>query len=99
MLVPGQAHVGCRDRVEGGVLVDVPVGDLVDRPQGRRVLAGHDSHPSLRRNGGDGNFRSATRRRLRGAPWCAKIGRRLWLPTVWVAAETGWVRRGRPRLL
>src|SRR3954452_20322031 len=51
MLVPGQAHVGRRDRVEGGVLVDVPVGDLVDRPQGRGVLAGHESHPSLRRSG------------------------------------------------
>ncbi|MGO9157617.1 SDR family oxidoreductase, partial [Mycobacterium sp.] len=42
---------------------------------------------------------SATRRRRRGAPWCAKIGRWLLLPAVLAGAETGRVRRGDPDLL
>ena len=39
----------------------------------------------------------AARRRLRGAPWCAKIGRWLRLLAVLAGAETGRVRRGRSR--
>lgn len=39
--------------------------------------------------------RSATRRRLLGAPWCTKIRRRLLLPFLRGRADTGRVRRGR----
>ncbi len=43
--------------------------------------------------------RSAARRRLRGAPWCAKIRRRLRLRSLLAGADAGRVRRGRPRML
>jgi hypothetical protein len=43
--------------------------------------------------------RSGVRRRLRGAPWCAKIGRWLLLLAALTGAETGRVRRGGPRCL
>src|SRR4029079_17361908 len=43
--------------------------------------------------------RSAVRRRLRGAPWWAKIGRWLLLLAALTGAETGRVRRGGPRCL
>jgi hypothetical protein len=54
------------------------------------------ARPAVDRHGGDiggqlatttdGHPRSATRRRLRGAPWCAKIG--LWLLLLAVGAVT-----------